>query len=825
MDQISRALLTVGSSTTTTYVDDVFSTYLYTGTGAAQTITNGLDLLNKGGLVWTKNRTATTGSGQDHWLVSNNSETPASSWSYLYHLKSNTTDANFVTGSAIGSFNNNGYSIASAAYGFSEVNVNYVSWSFKRAPKFFDVVTFTANASGVATISHSLGIVPGAIIIKQTSTVDNWYVYHRSGTSGKYLILNGTGSEFTGSYVTSISATSVGIGQMNANAQGVAYLFAHNAATDGLIQCGSYIGNGSSTGPTVNLGWEPQWLLIKNASGTGGWILADNMRGIVTDGNDSILSSNVNSAEYSQNLVELTPIGFKITNSSTDVNNYTAGYSYNTYSYNYSTSTTISASSTRGPSVQDCVADTTAAPNVSPCYIFANVTAGEWISFDLGGSTAINQILYRNTAGSNWAPTSIKIQYSSDNTNWIDATTYSDNASTSVQTISFSTISARYWRIYQNSATRQNSSGYEWHFNNVRIRNNGSDAMIIGGTGTTTTVVNVPAVTYNYNYIAIRRPNKPPTAGTSVFSVKTYSATTSSASVTHDVTFDVEINANRDVAGPGFLIVDSLRGIDGKVLQTVSTTSEAGYPTYWSRKDQRTMFASSGFDAWWASSSGINNHISYALARAPGFFDVVCYTGNDLDVPHTLGVMPELIISKPRSSIKNWYVYATSQASLSGGYWFPGTYGLGQLNLTSAFTSTAWIYIQDSIKNSVFHFGDGSLLTSATHVAYLFASLPGISKVGSYTGNGGTQTINCGFTTGTRFVLVKRIDNVGDWYVWDTARGIISANDPHSSFNFAAAEVTTDDSIDPDNTGFIVNQVAATNINVTSAIYIYLAIA
>ena len=38
------------------YVEDVFSTYLYTGTGAAQTITNGIDLDGEGGLVWIKNR-------------------------------------------------------------------------------------------------------------------------------------------------------------------------------------------------------------------------------------------------------------------------------------------------------------------------------------------------------------------------------------------------------------------------------------------------------------------------------------------------------------------------------------------------------------------------------------------------------------------------------------------------------------------------------------------------------------------------------------------------------------------------------------------------
>jgi len=112
-----------------------------------------------------------------------------------------------------------------------------------------------------------------------------------------------------------------------------------------------------------------------------------------------------------------------------------------------------------------------------------------------------------------------------------------------------------------------------------------------------------------------------------------------------------------------------------------------------------------------------------------------------------------------------------------------------------------------------------------TYVAYLFATLAGVSKVFSYTGNGSSQTINCGFTGGSRFVMIKRTDSTGNWYVWDSARGIVAGNDPHLSLNSTAAEVTTDDSVDTDNTGFIVNQVAATNVNVSSATYIGLAIA
>lgn len=58
-----------------------------------------------------------------------------------------------------------------------------------------------------------------------------------------------------------------------------------------------------------------------------------------------------------------------------------------------------------------------------------------------------------------------------------------------------------------------------------------------------------------------------------------------------------------------------------------------------------------------------------------------------------------------------------------------------------------------------------------------------MSKVGSYTGNGSSQTINCGFSNGARFFLVKRTDNTGDWWVYDSARGIVAAADPALALN------------------------------------------
>ena len=86
------------------YVEDVFSTFLYTGNGTSQTITNGIDLAGEGGLVWIKRRDDAI----QHYLA----DTVGGNTNYL---SSNTTNGyeNFVT-TRITSFNNNGFSLGSA---------------------------------------------------------------------------------------------------------------------------------------------------------------------------------------------------------------------------------------------------------------------------------------------------------------------------------------------------------------------------------------------------------------------------------------------------------------------------------------------------------------------------------------------------------------------------------------------------------------------------------------------------------------------------------------------------------------------------------------
>ncbi len=112
----------------------------------------------------------------------------------------------------------------------------------------------------------------------------------------------------------------------------------------------------------------------------------------------------------------------------------------------------------------------------------------------------------------------------------------------------------------------------------------------------------------------------------------------------------------------------------------------------------------------------------------------------------------------------------------------------------------------------------------------MFATVAGISKVGSYTGTGSDLNVDCGFSAGAKFVLIKRTDgtentSVGNWYVYDSARGIVAGNDPYKLLNSSAAQVTNTDYIDPLNAGFTVTSSAPAGLNASSGTYLFLAIA
>tara|TARA_A100001201_G_scaffold142472_1_gene140770 strand:+ start:800 stop:1861 length:1062 start_codon:yes stop_codon:yes gene_type:complete len=320
---VPSRLLSAASGIT---VDEVFSTTLYAGSASAQTITNGIDLSGEGGMVWLKNRTG----AYNHNLY----DTERGVKKALYP---NRTNSEYTENSSIGTFNDDGFTFAAGGdAAFNTSGSDFVSWTFRKCPKFFDVVTYTGDGQTNRNIPHNLGSVPGFIVVKgRNFGSDPWYSYHRyTGNQGE-LRLSESDSAVTGSSRwASFTPTSTYFRGDTAainvlNRTYVAYLFAHDeqefgtGGNEAIIKCGGFT-MGSDTTISENLGFQPQWILFKRSSAQSPWWLVDTTRG-VTSSSYKVLFPNTNDDEETKNYTGLYPTSTGFTFDNSNNGNWNAG--------------------------------------------------------------------------------------------------------------------------------------------------------------------------------------------------------------------------------------------------------------------------------------------------------------------------------------------------------------------------------------------------------------------------------------------------------------------------------------------------------------------
>ena len=640
-------------------VTDVFSTNLYTGNNSALTVNTGLDQNTEGGMLWVKSR-STGSTNHGIWDTERTNG---------YYLPVNLADngGNISAASGTNPFLRDGSFRWNAGHGWFNQSGNYVAWAFRKAEKFFDVVTYTGDGNNNRSIAHNLGSVPGMIIIKMISGQKDWKVYHRgldSSNPENYKIhLNETAARSDGSALFDAPTATHFILDSNDDVNGngdthVAYLFANNDSGDGgfgpdgdqdIIKCGTYTGNGNNTGPVIDLGFEPQWLLIKNFSDTDPWLIFDNMRKFNDTDNNTPLIANSSDSESNDwadaHAIEPTATGFKLVSS---------------------------------------------------------------------------------------------IGYLNNNNN-------------------------------------------------------------------------------KFIYMAIRRgPLAPPEAATEVFAIDAVNSSTPFFTSG----FPVDMAFYRSTSGSSTYVSSRLTGLtEGEIDTNAAFGSATG----------------AGYDIMtgvYASDPG-SNYYGWMWKRAPSYFDVVAYTGTGSPnahaptLSHNLTVPPEMVWVKKRSGTGNWAV--SSQVGTGGvqAYLDLNNGDVGTLATTGPsntwadyFTATQVIGNGGGSSSSHSAFPVTHLnVSGATYIMILFATLAGISKVGSVTHSGSSTDVNCGFSNGARFVMLKRYDAGGGWYIWDTVRGIIANNDPYLLLDTDAAAVTNTDFIDPLSSGFTITG------DFTDGTYIFYAIA
>lgn len=300
-------------------VQDVFDIQLWAGNATSGRVIN-FDMA--GDLFWVKRRTNSAGThvlsdkvrGGNNWFATNatgGANTTTDQIQSMVGASMTIGDNATINGSAANT---------------------YVGWAFKEQAGFFDIVTYAGTGSA-HSIAHSLGVVPAMIIVKRLDTTGSPTVYHIGANASPGTVA--TAMETTNAFAaastawndTDATTSQFTVGTSTAvNANGgsyIAYIWAHNPS--GFIQGGSYTGTGSA-GLSVNLGWEPQFLLIKQVNTANQWLMLDATRGMVSSG--VYLLANTSAAESAGTYVSVSGAGFTMTSGSGLVNTNGGTYAY-----------------------------------------------------------------------------------------------------------------------------------------------------------------------------------------------------------------------------------------------------------------------------------------------------------------------------------------------------------------------------------------------------------------------------------------------------------------------------------------------------------------
>ena len=863
MTPIQQLMLGVGAKKKT-YLDDVFSTYLYDGNSTTLSVNSGVDN-TKGGMIWFKDRSGT----ESHLLF----DTERGTSNYI---QSNSTAAQTTGGAALTSFDNDGYTLGASAYQ-NNSGRTYTSWNFRKAPGFFDVVTYSGNGSA-RTISHSLGSVPGFIMVKQTSSAANWTIYHRDNGNNKAMYFTTGGSYTDGAFWnnTTPTASVFSLGNSdNTNKNGetyVAYLFAGGESTAATarslkfdndvdaLEIASSSDFGTGTGnftweawikPADNPTYNPYWLVSANGSGTDGGLSIQKEGGNVkvkAGGGTTYLSFSApevsvwthfavcrsgstikafyNGIEQKSNTCTenfdtgAAYIGFTGSNINQSFNGlmsnvrWIKGSALYTSSFNPPTETLTNVTNTK---LLCCNNSSITGSTVTPTTISqrsgSNITATTDSPFD-------------DPAGFVFGD--------AEDQNVIKCGSYKGNGSTDGPEIDLGwepqwvMIKAtgnisEHWTMFDSMGGIV-TGGYDMRLlaSTNAAENTGNDFLELTATGykikKSSGIIN--GNLDEYIYMCIRRPDgyvgKPADAGTGVFAMDV--GNSSSTIPTYDSGFPVDFALQRKPATTfGWDAVSRLTGT--KYLQTNDDGAEADYTQY-------TFDSNTG----WAKDSGCDATFqSWMWKRHAGSFDVVAFQGTTANpgpsYRHSLGKVPELKILKRRNANTDWFVTGTALSQAVGGNNNAKDYYL-KLNSSDAATthSNYWEGGNDTSTDFTVRHGNSWVGGSDDpFLCLLFASVSGISSVGSYTGNGNGSsgiTVTTGFQL--RFLIIKRADGTGPWYVVDSLRGMSNSGDEKIlKLNSSDAQVS-DNIGNTSSTGFTITSTHDT-LNGNGDKYIYYA--
>lgn len=321
-------------------VDRLFKTVTYTGAGSSNSV-NGVGFQPE--LIWFKNRNSAaapaimnTLTGWIHW------HTPKGTtalYTELSELQLN-SDGFIIPGNFGGAWNENNNQYVAWCWNASDSSVvnndGNISSTVSANPETgFSVVQYSGSGA-TGSFGHGLNAAPGLVIIKCLTSASDWYVWHADGHPSKNLRLNKPDAELeTGNRIYTVSDSTVTltggvIGLNQSNQDYIAYCW---ASVPGASSFGAYTGNGSSNGPDINIGFQPDFVMVKRIDYPANWALYDIKRDLDTSLNKP-LYANSSQIEGTVLFAGLTSSGFKVDTSDAVVNASNGRYIYMAFSEN-----------------------------------------------------------------------------------------------------------------------------------------------------------------------------------------------------------------------------------------------------------------------------------------------------------------------------------------------------------------------------------------------------------------------------------------------------------------------------------------------------------
>ena len=282
-----------------TTIDDPsahFKVKLYTGTGSSHAVTfDDTDTDMQPDLVWV----ATRNEAEILPMMNSLSGTEK-------YLRTNANDSEESDSNSITAFGSDGFTMGSTDR-VNQSSNTFVAWCWKanggaaavssntngsinttktsaNTDAGFSVSTYTGTGSN-ATVGHGLGAVPEMLLFKKRNSVSEWLVYHKSFASDPetdYMVLHGTGAlvdNATAWQDTAPTSTVYSLGTYtDTNGSGGTMVALAWTGIQGYSKFSTYIGNGSTSGPVVWLGFRPAMIMLKRIDSTGGWYIYDNKR-------------------------------------------------------------------------------------------------------------------------------------------------------------------------------------------------------------------------------------------------------------------------------------------------------------------------------------------------------------------------------------------------------------------------------------------------------------------------------------------------------------------------------------------------------------------